>query len=429
MLDERYEAYNYIRESLPKLCPSLIPSPLWGLNLAKLAYMSIEASFAIGDSMPSLLEKIKEFWFSLNREGACIVCGSNGSQIDEDWLYFILDNQGKPIRIGSQSIANMQGIAYLRGLRLLCDSCHLAKHQGYASTQGKSDEALEHLANVNNLKLDKAKQLVGNAFAIWHKLKLIKDWTIKIGDIENFESIRRDVENTLNYMYRKGFSSDNHWLFYETRIENKRISEYMNEFEDILNKIRQKKPINGLIWLEYLKDEIINRLSAEGVKVNKEQLGDYLLYLLGMIVIDTTKETTEYERADKDFLVRRTIEELETEIKQDFIPYQSKHGKWLSFVPKDIYGKIFRRTIEALESRELAYMAKILTNPNTDRVPIIVYSPSSLIPKYIAGVAKVIKQVLNEYGLTKTKLYYKPDTYTYLNKYSTRDKTSIYIYE
>lgn len=432
MLDEKYEAYNKIRKSLSKLCPSLVPSPLQGLSLAKLAYMSLETSLAMSDSSSAVVEEVKRFWFSLDRKGVCIVCGSNGNDIDEDWLYFILDKQGKPIDIDSKSITNAQGIAYLGGLRLLCESCHLAKHQGYAPTQGKSAIALEHLANINNLDSRTVRQFVGKAFKKWEKLNQIKDWAIKIDDI-GVENFRGDVESILNYMYSKGFSFEKNWLYYKTNIESKRIVEYMNEFTDILDKIKKKRPFDGKVWFEYFKDGVINRLKAKGIRINDEQLKDFILCLLSLyfkgIVIEADDDRISIEKLTEDELRELKPEEISSKLLiKSLIPLGKQSGKWITYVPKDIHGSIFRRIIEALEETELAYHAKILVNPNSNRVPIIVYSPSSFIPRYITDVAKVIKQVLNEYNLIKTSLYYKPDIYTYLNKYpSPKNKASIYI--
>jgi hypothetical protein len=61
-------------------------------------------------------------------------------------------------------------------------------------------------------------------------------------------------------------------------------------------------------------------------------------------------------------------------------------------------------------------------------LPIIMYAPTSFAPGYISSVAKVLKAVLNGFGLTGT-IYYKPDLFTYKGVYSEKGRrASIYSY-
>jgi hypothetical protein len=84
-----------------------------------------------------------------------------------------------------------------------------------------------------------------------------------------------------------------------------------------------------------------------------------------------------------------------------------------------------------MEKSGLAYRIKILCGKgsiNNAYLPIIAYSPTSFAPGYISSVAKVLKIVLNGFGLTG-KIYYKPDIFTYEGIYSEKGRrASIYSY-
>lgn len=116
-----------------------------GLSLANLARMEPRIASVVSDSYPALIEKISDYWMSLDRAGACEICGGEGGEIDEYWLYFVLSKKGKPVSITKAALRddvyeffrNFRGLAYLRALRLLCPKCHLAKHQGYALVHGR----------------------------------------------------------------------------------------------------------------------------------------------------------------------------------------------------------------------------------------------------------------------------------------------------
>jgi hypothetical protein len=125
-IKKKSEAYSSVCKKLPNLCPRLVPSPLWGLSLAKLARMEPRIAFVMSDDYPALVEKISAYWMSLDRNGVCEVCGGVGSEINnEDWLYYVFTEKGKPVPGTSRMIRkSFGGIAYLKGLRLLC-----SKHQ------------------------------------------------------------------------------------------------------------------------------------------------------------------------------------------------------------------------------------------------------------------------------------------------------------
>jgi hypothetical protein len=100
-------------------------------------------------------------------------------------------------------------------------------------------------------------------------------------------------------------------------------------------------------------------------------------------------------------------------------------------VPNPLYEKIFRKTLKSLEKSGLVYRAKILCEKgkiDDAYLPIIVYAPTSFATGYISSVAKVLKTVLNSFGLMG-EIYFKPDVFTYTGIYSEKGRrASIYSY-
>ncbi|MEB3757131.1 MAG: hypothetical protein GSR79_09810 [Desulfurococcales archaeon] len=92
--NEESDAYHLLCSKLQRLCPRLVPSPLWGLSIANIARMAPQAALAVCDSCPEIIEKIHRYWITLDRGGECEVCNKPGSEIDEDWLYCIFDENG-----------------------------------------------------------------------------------------------------------------------------------------------------------------------------------------------------------------------------------------------------------------------------------------------------------------------------------------------
>jgi hypothetical protein len=412
---KKFEAYNIIHEKLPKLCPRLVPSPLWGLSLAKLARMEPRIASIISDDSSALVEEISRYWMSLDRSGTCEVCGAKGSEIDEDWLYFVFDNEEKPVQVTTiklkdvvgGALKNFMGVAHLRSLRLLCPDCHLAKHQGYALTHGREREALEWLQKINGLNsLDEVKELVDQAFNIYYRLKRIRKWDIHVGRLKGLDKeTRKNIQKLLNHMYGSGFSLDGGWLYYSSPAEHKAIRLAEQEGNAILNEAKKKAGeghYKDEVWVRCLEEIVKDKLEAEGIYVSEEGLTLLVRLLLGR------------------FKNAGLFEEL-------FI-WESV-GKWIAMVPNPLYEKIFRKTLKSLEKSGLAYRAKILCEKgeiDDARLPIIVYAPTSFAPGYISSVAKVLKIVLNRFGLMG-EIYFKPDVFTYMGIYSEKGRrASIY---
>jgi len=180
------DAYNNICIVFKRLCPKLVPKPLWRVSIAKLVRMNVGELIDLGLEI-EVVEKLKSFWSSLPRD-RCIICNSKGSDIDEFWDYYADGNRG---------------IARLVSLRSLCSSCHLAKHIGYANVTGRLEEALKQLAKVNNLTLSDVYMFLNEVYSIWRMLNSITTWRIEIAEGVLPEDIRVDVENALNKLLEK----------------------------------------------------------------------------------------------------------------------------------------------------------------------------------------------------------------------------------
>jgi hypothetical protein len=297
----------------------------------------------------------------------------------------------------------------LKGLRLLCSNCHLAKHQGYALTHGKEREALEWLQKVNRINsVDEVKLLVDKAFNIYRLLSYIEKWGIRIVRLEGLDKeTQRDVKELLNHMYSYGFRLGESWLYYSSPVEHKAIQLSEQEANAILDEVKKKAGeghYKDEVWVRCLGEVMRSRLESVGILVTEEAF-----MLLVQLLLDKFKNASLFE----ELFVWESV------------------GKWIAHVPSPLYEKIFHKLLESLEKSGLAYRAKILCDKgrlDDAYLPIIVYAPTSFAPGYISSVAKVLRTVLNGFGLTGT-IYYKPDLFTYKGIYSEKGrKASIYSY-
>jgi hypothetical protein len=180
------DAYSTICTVFKKLCPKLVPKPLWGVSIAQLVRMGVGELIDLGLE-PRDIEKLKYFWFSLPRD-RCAICGSKASDIDEFWDYYV--NSGR-------------GVAKLVSLRGLCGYCHLAKHIGYANVTGRIEEALKHLAEINNIALPGIYMLLDETYNVWRMLSSITTWRIEIAKEVLPEDIRVSIKSALNKLLEK----------------------------------------------------------------------------------------------------------------------------------------------------------------------------------------------------------------------------------
>jgi len=191
------EAYSGVCSLTPKLCPRLVPSPLWRVNLASLVRLSAGEVEALEPDSTSTIVELRRYWWSINRR-TCSVCSERGGHVDEEWEYYVVSGGELTCSLTGDS-----GVAYLARIRVLCEKCHLAKHLGYASVTGRLREALNHLARVNNVDEATARIVLRRAMDTWEALSRIESWTIIVGDIGLKEELKNRVEKLLNKLFEK----------------------------------------------------------------------------------------------------------------------------------------------------------------------------------------------------------------------------------
>jgi hypothetical protein len=106
----------------------------------------------------------------------CSICGRRGFHVDEDWRYFLFRGGDAICDVSSlRDTRGVRGVAYLVKLRVLCEKCHLVKHLGYASVQGRLNKALKHLAEVNGVDMNIAIKVRNLVEVIWMILSSVSD--------------------------------------------------------------------------------------------------------------------------------------------------------------------------------------------------------------------------------------------------------------
>lgn len=79
-----------------------------------------------------------------------------------------------------QPVGNTQRLRYLIAL---CPSCHEVKHFGRAEITGRREEALQHLALVNEWGLEQTLWYLGNIAAVWEARSDL-EWVLDLQWIE-----------------------------------------------------------------------------------------------------------------------------------------------------------------------------------------------------------------------------------------------------
>ena len=431
------DIYSGICSKLVKLCPRLVPSPLWRLSLARIARMAPQATFAICNICPETVEKIHHYWMNLNRSGTCEICGGAGNEVDEDWLYYVFDENGKLVRDITagypppEKTNHYKGVAYLQRLRLLCGKCHLAKHQGYALVHERKQEALEHLAEVNQLSLEETKKYVDKAFHIHSQLSKIHNWTIKIGELKGLgKELRKRAEELLNIMYAKGFFLSDGWLYYRYPRHCKEVEpRIIRETINILTKASKRSGTSNVVddkWINSLLENVKEKLESRSISVLNHEFRLFMKYLLeNERRKKRLQEIVNYISKGKAGDHRDTIILL--------LHHANLAGKWMVFVPTNLYPKIFRYILGALEKAKLAYHAKIMSGReefSTEKeLPIIIYVPIAFATHHIIEVAEVMRRVLDGFHINERRMFFKPDLFTIKGVYSGKTNQKPYIYE
>lgn len=416
MYDEGCEAYSMVCEKLGRLCPRLVPSPLWGLSIAGVARMAPQVAVVVCDGCDSIAESVYSYWMSIDRRGVCEVCGGSGNEVDEDWRYYILV-EGKVVCLTEDVKAalggnlKVEGIAYLAGLRLLCEKCHLAKHLGYAMVTGRFEKAKEHLALVNAMALGEIEKYVETAFTIHSLLSRVSKWTLQVRKVEGLSpQLANSIESLLNKMYQRGFFLYKEWLYYQSKEFRRVLERAVRETRElILEASRKSGDLSSQLVLEELIRVLKARLEQASIRVLEEELKVFLNYVEESYIRSLVREGRSLSRGAALNLV----------------------GKWIAFLPPLVYPKAFKLVIERLVETGLAYEGKIIAKRDEYKrggdKPIIIYVPSALSPGIVAETAQIMKSVLEELGVRR-RLYFKPDIFTLKAIYSGAPGFKPYIY-
>lgn len=75
-------------------------------------------------------------------------------------------------------------VQILRRLICLCEPCHTATHMGLARIRGVENEAIEHLARVNNWSEAQTADHIPRAFAAWEMRSQV-EWSLDISMLDN----------------------------------------------------------------------------------------------------------------------------------------------------------------------------------------------------------------------------------------------------
>jgi len=71
----------------------------------------------------------------------------------------------------------------LVGLQCLCTRCHMVKHFGLATMQGKLGIVMEHLMKINEMSRGRAMNYIDIVNATWKQRNKV-DWTLDLGEYE-----------------------------------------------------------------------------------------------------------------------------------------------------------------------------------------------------------------------------------------------------
>ena len=375
---------------LNRLCPRLVPSPLFGFSLANLARLDPEVVCGIvyggmDEVCVLAINELSRWWFSLSRD-RCSACGSRASEIDEDWRYCVEGDAG---------------IAVLEGLVQLCDECHLAKHLGYALTHGRFEEAIKRVAEVNNVSEELAKQVAEETFKVHGSLSKIRKWRVVLRGLSGLsEGVIKVVEYVLNFVMNNNYKlSNNYWLQYRGQNKSEIEERAENEALELLRSalgLEGKNSMRIVIELSgedlgKLVNELANALNNYGIRVLKRETETALRLVRG----------SEHVRDNGRVGIK----------------LGSMGGKWMVFVPSGLRGVVMRNVIDGLRERRLDYIVKTPGVREGGERPVIVYVPNFLAVGMVNDVVEVLLKVLNRLGVNKPLLF-KPDVFTQEGIYS-----------
>lgn len=169
-----------------KLTIQLVPQTSWYNNLR------------------SIVPNWSEIAYKVKQRGRCDICGYKTNELDahEVWKY-----------------DDVKHLQELDTIVAVCKKCHLTIHIGYANTQGKTNEAVEHYMKVNNVTSEEAQDDIDNVFDIWCNRSKHK-WDISYGQIYGV------VENQFGISCNIDKPVDNKW-YAKVAYEDKDVAKAM----------------------------------------------------------------------------------------------------------------------------------------------------------------------------------------------------------
>lgn len=110
----------------------------------------------------------------------CQVCGGRGDrhpvECHEQWDYMcdVSRNDSLPFRTGHRFVQR------LTKLVALCPMCHMAKHIGYARTQGKEEDVRHHLMKINGWSEFETELYLVSMWETWRVRSRVESWDLDL---------------------------------------------------------------------------------------------------------------------------------------------------------------------------------------------------------------------------------------------------------
>lgn len=121
----------------------------------------------------------------------CSICGGREPEhpveAHEEWYYYVQDGYF---------------VQRLQRIIALCPSCHLVKHIGFARTQDRYNETIQHMAAVNKVSTEIAAEATYQAFKLWEQRNKVP-WMLNVMHLELEYGINKEGEIVNEYRYNQ----------------------------------------------------------------------------------------------------------------------------------------------------------------------------------------------------------------------------------
>ena len=174
----------------------LIPRKSWGRSIKSIARGKIGFKENMVKIEPKLAKRFRKAWMEIKEREIkrarhrCEMCGESGSlHVHEVWEY-------------DDSTLTQK----LKGYIVLCDSCHLVYHLGFAGILGRMDEVIWHIIEVNknhgvDLTLEQVVMAISEVLNQWaHRSE--KRWRIDVSKERDLGDLIKTANRLLNEMLK-----------------------------------------------------------------------------------------------------------------------------------------------------------------------------------------------------------------------------------